>query len=217
MNTNGLNDNNILSPLLPEPSFFPFIWLQPQLFWTISINFIEHTYQTKSIQKATDAWIKPQRKVAALVGAMASDAVTSYMASHITKTTMHNSIHSAPMVPTAIWRLHRTSTLQFTTHELLSSSSPHNHLPIVVCLISKCLLLSQTFNKISVILESPDGLSSSRCWLLVARRGNQARGSLMSHGMQGKWGEKVNLLQTFNMEAVWHGVQGRGNVSWMSK
>ena len=50
--------------------------------------------QTKSIQKAADARIKPQRKVAALVGAMASGAVTSYMASHITKTTMHDSILS---------------------------------------------------------------------------------------------------------------------------
>ena len=50
--------------------------------------------QTKSIQKATDAQIKPQRKVAALVGAMASGAVTLYMASHITKTTMHDSILS---------------------------------------------------------------------------------------------------------------------------
>ena len=50
--------------------------------------------QAKSIQKAADAQSKSWRKVAVVVGAMASGAVILYMASHITKMTMHDSILS---------------------------------------------------------------------------------------------------------------------------
>ena len=55
--------------------------------------------QTEFIQKAADARHKAQRKVVTLVGAMASGAVTSYMASHITKMTMHDLILSGEAWP----------------------------------------------------------------------------------------------------------------------
>ena len=94
-----------------------------------------------------------------------------------------------------------SQNLHFTTCKLLSSSSPHNCLLVVVCcLVRHSIRLVSSWRVQITFLEAGPGCWCSGLW--VARRGTWAWGHLISHGIQWQWCKEKRKVKEWDRNGM---------------